>query len=505
MRGFIFIALSLFCQLATAATLVGSARLQETSQGVEVVFPLSTPSQHTSFTLENPSRLVVDLPAARLAEATRQLSVAGGPVRSVRAGVRNGTDLRLVLDLAGSTRYQTRLQPAANGHELVVTVFRPGAAPVAAVPAPRTYTRVEKRTREITVVIDPGHGGKDPGAIGPGGTREKDVVLAVSRKLRDLIDAEPGMRAVLTRDKDVFLPLRDRISLARKAGGDLFISIHADAVERGEASGSSVYVLSTKGASSEAARLLAQRENAADLVGGVNIAHRDKEIASVLLDISQDATLAASIVLADNVLSELKRVGNIHKRNTERAGFVVLKSPDVPSILIETAFISNPAEERKLKSADHQTKLAQAIYQGVSGYFRNRPGEREETILVEVEAPVPVPTPAPAPVAAQPVPTTSVAAVGSTPVIIRGSAPISGGPQITSGSAPPQLISRSMNVGGVPMPQRRVHVIERGESLADVARRYRISVSLLRSANGLDPNQLRMPAGTSLHIPVVDS
>lgn len=228
---------------------------------------------------------------------------------------------------------------------------------------------LKTKARDIVVMIDPGHGGKDPGAIGPSAAKEKTLVLSIAKKVKAKIDAMPGMKAVLTRSSDKFIPLRSRLALARKNNADLFISIHADAFTRPEANGSSVYILSTKGATSEAAKWLAQRENAVDLKYGVDISDYDKDISQVLLDIQQNATIESSYIVANKTLSELKKIGKVHKSKVERAGFVVLKSPDIPAMLVETAFISNPQEEKKLLTDSYQDKLATAISKGVERYF----------------------------------------------------------------------------------------------------------------------------------------
>ncbi|MDW8479318.1 MAG: N-acetylmuramoyl-L-alanine amidase [Xanthomonadales bacterium] len=225
----------------------------------------------------------------------------------------------------------------------------------------------------MVIAIDAGHGGEDPGAIGPGGTREKDITLAVARALARRVDAEPGMRAVLIRDGDYYIPLRERYMRAREARADLFLSIHADAFHDARARGSSVYVLSPRGASSEAARWLAERENRSDLIGGVSLADKDEMLAAVLLDLSQGATLEASHRAASHLLRALGRVGRVHKRHVERAAFMVLRSPDVPSVLVETAFISNPAEERRLGERQHQERLAEAMLEGIRSHFAELP------------------------------------------------------------------------------------------------------------------------------------
>jgi N-acetylmuramoyl-L-alanine amidase len=227
--------------------------------------------------------------------------------------------------------------------------------------------------RELIVAIDAGHGGKDPGAHGPSGVQEKRVTLAVARELARQIDADPGMKAVLIRDGDVFVPLQQRYMKARGAQADLFISIHADAAPSSAANGASVFVLSTRGASSQAARWLADQENAADLVGGVSLDDKDRSLSAVLLDLSQSATMRASDDVAEQVLGSLKKVGKAHKPAVERANFVVLRSPDVPSMLIETGFITNPGEEKKLDDPEYRQRLAAAIAQGVRQYFSDQP------------------------------------------------------------------------------------------------------------------------------------
>ena len=231
--------------------------------------------------------------------------------------------------------------------------------------------RLPQRGRDIIVAIDAGHGGKDPGARGKQGTKEKEVVLAIAKKLQALLKKQAGIKPVMVRSGDYFIPLRKRIVIARQAGADLFISIHADAIKKRHVQGASVYTLSNRGASSEAARWLAKHENAADLVGGVSLDDKGGMLASVLLDMSQSATKEASYKVADKVLKNFGRVGKLHSHRVQSAGFMVLKSPDIPSILVETAFISNPGEEKKLRSSHHQQKMAAAIYKGILSYFRD--------------------------------------------------------------------------------------------------------------------------------------
>lgn len=255
--------------------------------------------------------------------------------------------------------------PSRNEESTTEAILRSTTPP----PAPRT----QGRKRQITVMLDPGHGGEDPGAVGPTGLYEKDVVLAIARMLKARIDSQPGMRALLTRDSDFFVPLNTRVLKARRAQADLFVSIHADAFTRRAANGSSVYALSHRGASSTSAKWLANKENAADLIGGINLGSQDKQIAKVLLDLSTTAQINDSLKLGSQVLNEIGRINRLHKPQVEQAGFAVLKAPDIPSILIETAFISNPEEEQKLRTTAYQQKMASAIHSGILAYFEQNP------------------------------------------------------------------------------------------------------------------------------------
>jgi N-acetylmuramoyl-L-alanine amidase len=335
-----------------------------------VVFDVSKPLDYKLFSLSDPERIVLDFNGVTLAEGAARVNPRG-LLAGVRSGARNGSDLRVVFDLKGKSRPKSfLLQPAENfGYRLVVDLYPENGA----TPARRVEDIVPSLERDVVVAIDAGHGGEDPGAIGPSGLYEKVVTLAIARELARQIDAEPGMRAVLIRTGDYFLPLRQRYMRAREARADLFLSIHADAFSNRSASGSSVYILSPRGASSEAARWLAESENRADLVGGVSLSDKDDTLAAVLLDLSQGATLEASNRAAEQVLTALGRVGRTHKRYVERANFMVLRSPDVPSILIETAFISNPEDERRLRDPAHQRRLAAAIVEGVREFFTRAP------------------------------------------------------------------------------------------------------------------------------------
>jgi N-acetylmuramoyl-L-alanine amidase len=371
--------LVLAASLANAGPLqVQGVRLWAAPDSTRVVLDVSGPAEHRVFTLKGPDRLVVDLKNAAIDTDLAAVKTRGGMVQRLRSGPRNKTDLRLVLDLSGPVKPKSfMLKPNQQyGHRLVIDLFGSTAAKAAVAPsAPRKVQAPNQppQLRDLVIAIDAGHGGEDPGARGRKGTREKDVVLSIARRLAALIEKEPGMRPVLIRDGDYYIGLRKRIEKARSQRADLFISIHADAFRDSRARGSSVYVLSQRGASSEMARWLAARENAADLVGGVSLDDKDDLLAEVLLDLAQTATLEASVEVADNVLQEMTRLGRVHKKQVQHAGFVVLKSPDIPSLLVETAFISNPSEEQRLRSSRHQQQVAQAILDGVRSYFASNP------------------------------------------------------------------------------------------------------------------------------------
>jgi N-acetylmuramoyl-L-alanine amidase len=374
----VWLLLVLVSCLANAGPLkVQGVRLWAAPDSTRVVLDVSGPVDHKLFTLEGPDRLVLDLKNASIDSGVARAVTRAGVVKALRSGPRNKTDLRLVLDLEGPVKPKSFiLKPNEEyGHRLVIDLFGSVATPATTPSEPRkVQARSEpSRLRQLVIAIDAGHGGEDPGARGRKGTREKDVVLAISRRLAALIEKEPGMRPVLIRDGDYYIGLRKRIEKARSQRADLFISVHADAFTDSRARGSSVYVLSQRGASSEMARWLAARENAADLVGGVSLDDKDDLLAEVLLDLAQTATLEASSEVADNVLHEMKRLGKVHKKHVQHAGFVVLKSPDIPSMLVETAFISNPSEEERLRSSRHQDQVAQAILAGVRNYFVSNP------------------------------------------------------------------------------------------------------------------------------------
>jgi N-acetylmuramoyl-L-alanine amidase len=376
---------------------VTGVRLWSAPDNTRLVFDLSEPVEHSIFGLSKPDRLIIDLKNATLSGKVDPLGAGEPRLVKLRHGPQNQRDLRVVLDLKESVRAKSfLLKPSAPyGHRLVVELLDrdeergPPAGPATAAvgkgvadgakaTAGRAGTaakaaRTTPPVRDIVVAIDAGHGGEDPGALGANGSREKDITLAIARRLERLIRAEPGMRPVLTRSGDYYVGLRKRTQLARKHRADFFVSIHADAFTDPRARGSSVFVLSERGASSEAARWLAESENAADLVGGVSLDDKDEVLASVLLDLSQTGTRQASLDGAQSVFDQLGRLGEVHAPQVQQAGFAVLKSPDIPSMLVETAFISNPDEERRLGNPAHQQLVAEAILRGIRSYFQKSP------------------------------------------------------------------------------------------------------------------------------------
>ena len=356
---------------AVRAAEVRNLRVWASPEYTRAVFDVSGPVDYKLFELSKPDRIVLDLRDSTLAPEF-SAPAAKGVLKGLRAGKQGKGDARVVFDLADGVRPKSFLLPPADkfGYRLVLDLY-PASAKAAPV---KTVAELSAgKGRDVIVAIDAGHGGDDPGATGATGAHEKTITLAVARELKKAIDATPGMTAVLTRDGDYFIPLERRYLKAREDKADLFVSIHADAFTSSDARGSSVWVLSPRGATNEASRWLADRENRADLVGGISLDDKDDTLAKVLLDLSQGATMGASNTVAEHVLGALKKLGPTHRNYVERANFVVLRSPDVPSILVETAFITNPAEEKRLTDPAHRQKLASSILDGVRDYFNASP------------------------------------------------------------------------------------------------------------------------------------
>jgi N-acetylmuramoyl-L-alanine amidase len=393
-----------------------SVRVWPAADYTRVTLEHDAPLKFTHFTVENPDRLVVDIEGVEfnsvLESLARKVTDDDPYIKLLRAGRYKPGVVRLVMELKSKVMPQVfEVKPVGEyGHRLVLDVYpltpvdplmslvegrKDAVEPLKLDAEPKTQELTAKKAepaapeapeirttrksgkpivdRLVTITLDPGHGGEDPGAVGRRGTYEKNVTLAVAKRLKARIDAEPNMRAVLTRDSDFFVPLQMRVQKARRVQSDLFLSIHADAWVKPDARGSSVFVLSERGASSTQARLLAQRENEADLVGGVNLSAKDLFLARTLLDLSQTATISDSLKLGKYLLGELGSVNTLHKTSVEQAGFAVLKAPDIPSALIETAFISNPDEERRLNDNAYQDNLADAIVRGVRQFFIKHP------------------------------------------------------------------------------------------------------------------------------------
>ena len=403
-RTFGFCLLMLFCSTLMAAKLL-SVEIKQEAGHPSVLFTLDQAVAHKVFTLTNPNRVVIDFEDTNLALNLNRVNLGSQLIKYVRSGHPNPQTLRLVFEV--SQVVKTKTNPSAHGfslalsanNNLTVTAKEPIKPLVQK--APSTPTKIEKSNhssavpvsvrhaprrnlRDVIVVLDPGHGGKDPGAMGPKHNLEKNVTLAIALKLKQIIDRQPGMRAVLTRKGDYYIGLRERLKIARQYNADVFVSIHADAFINQQSNGASVFALSQSGATSEAARWLAEKENYSEL-GGVNLSDLDDQsglVRTVLIDLSQTATIGSSLHMGERVLHGLDNITALHNHKVEQARFMVLKSPDIPSILIETGFISNPREEKNLTSAAYQTQLTQAIFQGLRRYFWDYPphGSRVEVL-----------------------------------------------------------------------------------------------------------------------------
>ncbi len=362
---------------ALAGKDVESVRIWPAPDHTRLVLDIAGKVEHNVFSLSGPSRLVIDMKDVTLKADFSALDLSGSPIQRIRSAPRNGNDLRVVLDLKSEIKPRSfQLEPNQQyGHRLVVDLIDEGGLKVQK-PAKPTVTDNANGKRDVIVVIDAGHGGEDPGAIGPRGTREKDVVLSMAKTLQRIIDGKPGFTAKLTRTGDYYIDLRSRTLLARKHNADLFVSVHADAFRTPQPRGASVFALSKRGATSESARWLAQSENRSDLIGGaggVSLNGRDEMLAGVLLDLSMTASINSSLGIGSSILGKLGNVTKLHKRGVEQAAFVVLKSPDIPSLLVEAGFISNPQEERNLSSSSYQRKLANAVFDGIYDYFSDTP------------------------------------------------------------------------------------------------------------------------------------
>lgn len=388
--GFIVRSIGLLCcqlfigtwsSLAMAADIEG-VRLWRAPDHTRLVFDLSAPLEHKLFTLENPARVVIDIKNAKFLASLSNLDFKETPIKTMRKSVRDGSNVRVVLDLSHAVNPSSFFLKRQSGirDRLVIDLYDTNAqAPKPRQPVVPTQTvQMSNAKRNIIIAVDAGHGGEDPGALGPKGIREKNVVLSIAKALVREINSRKGYKAKLIRSGDYYIAKHKRRDMARQMRADLFISIHADAFTKSSARGASVFALSLRGATSEMARFLAAQENKSDVIGGVgniSLNDKDKMLASVLVDLSMTATLDASLQVGSYVLTSMGKVAHLHKKQVEQAGFAVLKSPDVPSILVETGFISNPGEARKLSSKSYQRKLATQVFLGVDKYFRRFPPE----------------------------------------------------------------------------------------------------------------------------------
>jgi N-acetylmuramoyl-L-alanine amidase len=425
---------ALFLSTAQAGVTVENIRIWSEGGKTRVVLDLSEPVPHTIFTLRGPDRLVVDLKEGRLASSlSSDMPGATGSVKGIRSAIKADGQLRVVLDLGADVRSRsfTAGPNASYGDRLVIDLQHSGS-PQAVKRASESY----KPGRDVVIAIDAGHGGHDPGALGSSRTREKDVALQISRRLAAKINAERGMKAVLVRDGDYYVDHVRRMAIAQKHDADLFVSIHADAFKDRRANGATVYALSLGRASSEEARLLAERENAAVMVGGVSLNDKDRVLAEVLLDLSQNAAMSASLDVGEHVVQSLHGTVRVRRDSVQQGNLVVLTSPDMPSILIETGYITNPSDEKRLRDATHQSKLAGSILGGIRNYFYTNPP-----------------------------PDTQIA----------------------------------MDIRRNPSREVR-HVIARGDTLSEIAERYNTSLAAIRSANRLNNDKIRVGQTLSIPI-----
>ncbi|MCI1740352.1 MAG: N-acetylmuramoyl-L-alanine amidase [Pseudomonas veronii] len=361
-----------------SATQIRNARLWRSDDKLRLVFDLSGPVNYKTFSLTAPERLIIDLSGAGLSGDFSQLVLKNSGITSIRSGHFGKADTRIVLDLATPMQLTSFLLPPQDGqgHRLVLDLTSATQVPHPIAAAPRPLVDRAHPKRDIIVVVDPGHGGKDPGAIGSKGQREKDVVLSIAQLLAKRLKREKGFDVKLVRNDDFFVPLRKRVEIAHKHNADMFISVHADAAPRITASGASVYALSEGGATSATARFMAQRENGADLLGAtslLNLKDKDPMLAGVILDMSMNATIASSLQLGSSILGSLEGITSLHQKRVEQAGFAVLKSPDVPSILVETGFISNARDSARLVTVRHQQAVAEGLFLGLQRYFQKNP------------------------------------------------------------------------------------------------------------------------------------
>lgn len=528
--------LLLLCAQQTIAATVDGLRVWRAPDHTRVVLDLSGEVTYKLFSLENPHRLVVDMSDTQSQKTFSSIDVKSTPIQRVRTAVRQGKDLRFVFDLHTAVKPRSfLLKPNKDKpHRLVLDLYNASTNTNKTVSSVVTHDvskktsstnatqKVKRPLRDVLVVVDAGHGGEDPGAIGPKKIQEKVVVLDIAKKLAALINQKKGYKAVLTRSGDYFIPLRKRRDKARKLRADLFVSVHADAFNKPQANGASVYALSQRGATSEAARFLAKQENEADLIGGVgdvSLEDKDEVLRGVLVDLSMTATVGDSLEVGKSVLKGMGGVARLHKKQVEQAGFLVLKSPDVPSILIETGFISNPKEAKLLATSSYRKKMASVIFKGITQYFSAKPpagsylawkknGSKQSDLYVDSHTPEKNNSVASAPVAAQANTSPPLASLSASQITHK----VKNGESLSTIGAKYRVSVRkikklnnikddTIRIGQVLLiahkkvaPAKKVitHKVKNGETLSEIAVRYKTSSAVIRKRNKLSSSTIRV-------------
>lgn len=462
-----------------------------------LVFDLSEYAEHNIFTLDKPDRIVLDLSGSTIQGKLPSLDFSNTPLLNIRSGVRNNTDLRIVLDLDSAVKTQSFMEKnEQGGNRLIIDIYdnnyniNSNPAPVVSLSA----NALTNEKRDIVIAIAAGHGGKAPGAVGVNKLQEKKVVLAIARKIEKIIDQTPGYKAVMIREGDYSVGLRERIKIAHENRADLFIAIHADAFKNSEARGATVYALSLSGSTSEQAKLLAEKENSDDLILGlssVSLSDKDEVLSSVLLDLSMTATIASSLEVGDKIISSLSHVTRMRRTNVEQANFVVLRSPDIPSLLIEAGYITNPSDARNLDSSSHQQKFAGAVVNGITSYFYTTP-LRGTWVSWQKENGA--------------APSSYIVSSGDSLSMIakRHNISLNSLKNANNLNQNTIYIGQKLNIpSGLITPLAQVsyyeHTIARGETLSGIAHDYSISLQRIRDSNQLNGDNIMV--GQTLRIP----
>lgn len=508
--------LSAFAMLSTSmivdAASIQSVRLWRAPDNTRLVFDLSGPAEHKLVSLPGEKgqaqRIVITLPGSQFNADAGKVSLANTPLSGFSTE-QNGTELKLVIDLTSRTKPKSFLLPANNqyGDRLVLDLFDEDSQRESKIVKPAS-----NGMRDVIIAVDAGHGGEDPGAKGPGGLYEKNVTLAIAKELVERINNTPGYSAFLTRSSDYYISLRGRTQIARNKGADLFVSIHADAFKDSSAQGAGVFALSQRGATSETARWLAQSENDADLVGGVNLGDKDPVLQEVLLDLSMTATVATSLDMGDKVIGQMKKFTKMHRGFVEQAGFVVLKNPDIPSLLIETGFITNPAEAKNLSNPKFRSRMAEGIFAGIDSHFRAKPpmdtalaaargGKVTQTMDKLVSKPAADPLISDAVLVRRDSLADKQAADETDDLekLVAGKT----ARKSSSSVKPAPAVKSAPAIKSVPVKKPAVktvkHVVKKGDTLSSIASRYKVSMATLRDYNKLKDQQVRI--GQTIQIP----